>query len=468
MPLGKDRYCLPSFILVAVDAVVFFSAILLAYHVRFDSVVAAWFPPEDPAPAYPMYVRLSLATTLIGLFVFQRFGFYRYRDGLVRHSRPIILMVGVWVAYIFVLCLLFYYRAFSYSRLTVVFAVAGCSGAVLLAQPCLRAAQDWMVRHGIGFRKTLVVVDEANCVNLVNRLRSNHGSRYQVVGAVSVNGFVGKQMAGLPVLGRINRLGRVLKRNPVDCVLVASNRESVAQVQDVAETCTSFGVECCFVPDVYEQLSRHLEVGVADPLPILTVGETPLSGGQELVKTTLDVVLASVALSLLAAPMLVIALIVKLESRGPVFYRQPRLSSQGRVFSIYKFRSMRQNAEHGILPVWASRDDPRCTRVGRLIRKLNLDELPQLFNVMRGEMSLVGPRPERPFFINQFKHDIPQYMRRYMVKPGITGWAQVNGLRGDTSVEQRTRYDLYYVENWSLLLDLKILLRTPFAFTNAH
>ena len=129
---------------------------------------------------------------------------------------------------------------------------------------------------------------------------------------------------------------------------------------------------------------------------------------------------------------------------------------------------MREGAENPNAPVWASRDDPRCTRIGRLIRKLNLDELPQLFNVVRGEMSLVGPRPERPYFIDQFKSDIPSYMRRYMVKPGITGWAQVNGLRGDTSVEQRIRYDMYYIENWSLFLDLQILLRTPFAFTNAH
>ncbi len=468
MQSGKDRYCVPLLMLLLADVAVLFSSILAAYQLRFGIPIAAWFPPKDPAPDYLMYVRLAAWCTLLGLFVFYYSGFYRRRDGMVRTSRPIFLVLGVLVSYIFVMCLLFWYRGFSYSRLTVGLSAVWCSVAVVAAQYVLRGVQAGMIARGIGFRKTLLVVDEPGCASVVQRLRSNHGSQYQVVGCVASNGFVGKQMAGLPVLGKATRLGRILKRHKVDAVLVATRRESPAQVLDLARTCESFGARCCYIPDVYEQLARQIETGDHGTLPIVTIGETPLAGGNKLLKDAMDFLLAGLALAMLALPMLLIAIIVKLDSRGPVFYRQARLSSSGRVFYIYKFRSMREGAENPNAPVWASRDDPRCTRIGRLIRKLNLDELPQLFNVVRGEMSLVGPRPERPYFIDQFKSDIPSYMRRYMVKPGITGWAQVNGLRGDTSVEQRIRYDMYYIENWSLFLDLQILLRTPFAFTNAH
>ncbi|MBE7560463.1 undecaprenyl-phosphate glucose phosphotransferase [bacterium] len=468
MHSGKDRYCLPLLILVAADAAVFFTSILAAYQLRFGSPIADLIHPLDPQPNYLMYLRLAAWSTLLGLFVFYYSGFYRRRDGMVRQTRPVFLVLGVLVSYIFLMCLLFWYRGFSYSRLTVALSAVWCSGAILVASYALRGVQAWMIARGIGFRKTLLVVDEAGCASVIARLRSNHGSQYQIVGCVATNGYVGRQMAGLPVLGRASRLGRILKRTRVDCVIVATRKEHAANILDLARTCQTFSATCCYIPDVYEQVARQMDVGEEGPLPIVTIGETPLAGGNRLLKDAMDFVIASLVLAILAVPMLLIALIVKLDSRGPVFYRQARLSSSGRVFYIYKFRSMREDAENPNAPVWASRDDPRCTRVGRLIRKLNLDELPQLFNVLRGEMSLVGPRPERPYFINQFKTDIPAYMRRYLVKPGITGWAQVNGLRGDTSVEQRIRYDMYYIENWSLLLDLVILLRTPFAFTNAH
>jgi exopolysaccharide biosynthesis polyprenyl glycosylphosphotransferase len=182
-----------------------------------------------------------------------------------------------------------------------------------------------------------------------------------------------------------------------------------------------------------------------------------------LISRIIDVVGASLMLCVLAVPMLIVGLVIKLTSRGPALYRQVRTGLGGKSFVMYKFRSMRVNAEAETGPVWSSAGDPRCTRIGNVLRRLSIDELPQLVNVLRGEMSLVGPRPERPYFVQSFSRRFPAYARRHQVMPGITGWAQVNGWRGDTSIEKRLEFDLFYVRNWSVLFNVWILLLTPFA-----
>ena len=222
------------------------------------------------------------------------------------------------------------------------------------------------------------------------------------------------------------------------------------------------------VPDVYEDVSRFTGFCEVEGLPFLALGETPLSGFGLLMKRFMDCFFAGIALIISSPVMFMVAALIKLDSNGPIFFVQERVGNDGRKFNIYKFRSMIDQAEKDTGPKWATANDPRTTHVGRFIRKYNLDELPQFVNVLCGDMSLVGPRPERPYFVDKFKEQIPHYMRRHMVKTGLTGWAQVNGLRGDTSVVKRTKYDLYYVRNWSILFDLKILLKTITSFKNAY
>jgi Undecaprenyl-phosphate glucose phosphotransferase len=214
------------------------------------------------------------------------------------------------------------------------------------------------------------------------------------------------------------------------------------------------------VPDLLQFIALRARMEDLDGLPVINVNDVPLQGLNAWVKRVIDIVLSSVALAVLAIPFGIIALLVKCTSAGTVFYRQERMGLDGKGFTVYKFRSMYAHAEEVSGPVWARDDDPRATAVGRWLRKLDLDELPQFWNVLRGDMSIVGPRPERPFFVAQFKHRIPQYMLRHKVKAGITGWAQVNGWRGNTSLEKRIEYDLYYIENWSVTLDLKIMWLT--------
>jgi exopolysaccharide biosynthesis polyprenyl glycosylphosphotransferase len=214
------------------------------------------------------------------------------------------------------------------------------------------------------------------------------------------------------------------------------------------------------VPDLMQFIALRARLEDLDGLPIINVNDVPLQGFNTIVKRAIDIVLSAATLVVLAIPLGIIAVIVRFTSPGRIFYRQDRMGLDGKAFTVYKFRSMYEGAEDSSGPVWARDDDPRATPIGRWLRRMDLDELPQFWNVLKGDMSIVGPRPERPFFVEQFKHRIPQYMLRHKVKAGITGWAQVNGWRGNTSLEKRIEYDLYYIENWSVTLDLKIMWLT--------
>jgi exopolysaccharide biosynthesis polyprenyl glycosylphosphotransferase len=231
-------------------------------------------------------------------------------------------------------------------------------------------------------------------------------------------------------------------------------------MMEIILSCEDLRVEFQIVPDMFEIMATRVKVLSLDGIPLISLGRTPLEGWNRLLKMGMDIAISSIGLVILSPLLAVLAILIKLDSKGPVFFRQERLGRDGRRFIQYKFRSMVENAEEKTGPVFATEDDSRRTKMGAFLRKNNLDELPQLFNVLKGEMSLVGPRPERQFFVDKFKEGIPRYFLRHKVKSGLTGWAQVNGLRGDTSIEERTKYDLFYMENWSLSFDIKIILLT--------
>jgi exopolysaccharide biosynthesis polyprenyl glycosylphosphotransferase len=264
------------------------------------------------------------------------------------------------------------------------------------------------------------------------------------------------------VRGPADRMERILQEDPVDIVFVAMSKAPQERISEVINRLSAMPVHLCVVPDLLAvQLLCH-EAAPLDDLSIISLTQSPQDGWNSILKSIFDRIMALSALVLLAIPMLVIALLIKLSSSGPVFYRQVRVSLGGRAFEMFKFRTMSQNAEAATGPVWAIPDDPRVTRLGRLLRRTSLDELPQLINVLRGDMSLVGPRPERPELIGRLTTRIPRYSLRHHVKSGMTGWAQIHGMRGCTSLHKRIQYDLFYVRNWSFALDLWILLLTPF------
>ncbi|HHX43892.1 MAG TPA: undecaprenyl-phosphate glucose phosphotransferase [Chloroflexi bacterium] len=282
---------------------------------------------------------------------------------------------------------------------------------------------------------------------------------YRVIGFV--NGDEGEgEIAGVPVLGSQSDLGRILAENDVEDVVIALPEATHDQLLDMISICETHHASVRIFPDLFQIIASELTIGDLDGLPLLAVRDVALRGWKLTLKRTMDIVVSAAGLTVLSPFMLLTALLIKLTSPGPVFYAQERVGLDGRPFPMLKFRSMRVDAESSTGPVWATPDDPRRTALGTFLRKTSIDELPQLINVLIGDMSLVGPRPERPVFVEQFKQVVPRYMERHQEKAGMTGWAQVNGLRGDTSIVERTKYDLYYIENWSLLFDIKILVRT--------
>lgn len=318
-------------------------------------------------------------------------------------------------------------------------------------------------------RDRLLIVGTGEVGSMIyQKIQSNPGLGYEVAGFVATNGSqqADKSNAfGMPlgaeVLGQVGDLAPLINEHQIDEVIIALPEATHQEILMLLSECERGQVTIKVFPDVFQIMASPVGMGDLGGLPLVTVRDIALRGWRRTAKRLMDIVGATIGLIVLSPLMMLVAVLIKLDSRGPVFYVQERMGLDARPFQMLKFRSMRQNAEaQG--PGWTVEDDPRVTRLGSILRRINVDELPQLINVLLGEMSLVGPRPERPVYVNQFRRSIPRYMDRHWEKAGVTGWAQVNGLRGDTSIAERTKYDLWYIENWSLLLDLKILLRTVF------
>jgi len=267
----------------------------------------------------------------------------------------------------------------------------------------------------------------------------------------------------IPVKGNLGEIGSFLEKNTVDQVWIALPIDAGKKISELMRLISTYdSVEIRLVPDIFDFRLLNFSVSEIVGLPVLNLTDSPMYGINKVSKKIEDLVVSILALLLLLPVFSIIALGVKLSSRGPVFYKQERMSWNGSTFNMLKFRSMPQNAEEETGAKWANKDDNRATRFGGFLRRTSLDELPQLINVIKGDMSIVGPRPERPIFIEKFKKEIPDYMNKHLVKAGITGWAQANGWRGDTDLATRIEYDLYYIENWSILFDIKIMLITLF------
>ncbi len=314
--------------------------------------------------------------------------------------------------------------------------------------------------HNFGRNRVLVVGTGEVGRMLVQKLQSASGIGHEVVGFVEANPD-GPTPVGVPVLGLPADLPAIIESYQVNEVVIGLPEASHRQLVTLISLCEREKVSIKVFPDVFQIMASEVTVSDLAGLPLLTVRDVALRGWRLSLKRGFDLLFGGLGLIVLSPFMLFIALLVKLESAGPVFYIQERMGLDARPFPMLKFRSMRTDAEqHG--PGWTTADDPRKTRIGSILRKISVDELPQLINVVRGDMSLVGPRPERPIYVEQFRQFIPRYMERHREKAGLTGWAQVNGLRGDTSIVERTKYDLWYIENWSLWLDFKICVRTAF------
>ncbi|HEV8637691.1 MAG TPA: undecaprenyl-phosphate glucose phosphotransferase [Chloroflexota bacterium] len=447
-------------VLIAVDLFAGYAALLLAHYVRFASGA---FGYEELHPLRS-YLGMAAIQTVVLPVVFVAHQMYRPR----RLISWLDELYGVFTCFSITTVLVmvasaFLWRDFGPSRLLV--AILWFLGVVLIftARAVVLTTQVWLRSRSSGRDRVLIVGEGDRARLVLQKILQSRRLGYQPVGCLVAPGSDGGGI-DLPVLGTTLDLGQVIREHRIDDVIVAMPSLSHEQMVEIVSLCQGERVNIRVYPDLFQMLSSGVETLDLGGLPLLTIRDTALRGGNVVVKRTIDLVGAAVGLVMLSVPLLLIGVLVKLTSPdGPVFHCQERVGLDGRPFQCLKFRSMRPDAEKETGPVWATPDDPRKTRLGAFLRRTSLDELPQLINVLLGEMSLVGPRPERTYFVEQFRRTVPGYWDRHREKGGITGWAQVHGLRGNTSIEERTAYDLWYVENWTPWLDVKIILKTPFA-----
>jgi exopolysaccharide biosynthesis polyprenyl glycosylphosphotransferase len=323
---------------------------------------------------------------------------------------------------------------------------------------------------GFGRDRVLIIGVGEVARMIIQKIQSLPSLAYEIAGAVARNAadsLQAKEVSGVPLLGIAEDLPRLIPEHKIDEVIVAIPDVNHAETVAIIGLCDRSAIKIRIFPDTFMFIAGRISIEDLGGLPLLSLRDVAMRGWRLAVKRMLDIGVSLCGLVVLSPVMLLIAILIKLESRGPVLYKQERMGLDAKPFHMLKFRSMREDAE-AKGPGWTMRDDPRRTRVGAVIRRFNLDELPQLINVLLGQMSLVGPRAERPYYVEQFMQNIPGYMGRHKEKAGLTGWAQVNGLRGDTSIKERTKYDLWYIENWSLFLDFKIISRQLYRLFNSR
>ncbi len=410
------------------------------------------------------YVIAWLIILGVWAVVFESAEFYRPRRLSTHHRETVELIKCSAIALLIFLAVLFIIHEVVLSRIVVV--VFWCSSLFLvsLSHHVFREGLRLARRRGYNLRHVLIIGTPTLAGSLVNRLKSYKRLGLRIVGFYLTEGAVPPSLTDeVTRIASEEELATLIRRGTIDQVFVALPLEQAAKLRQIQEWLGDEPVTIHFVPDLGEMATLRGSVEEFDGLQIISLQASPHAGWNAFLKRVVDLSVGALALVIFAPMMLLITVAIKCSSRGPIFYRQERMGLDGRRFVMLKFRSMVEDAEQSTGPVWAAEDDPRVTPIGRWLRQTNLDELPQLINVLRGEMSLVGPRPERPPLINEFRKSIPKYMLRHKVKAGMTGWAQIHGWRGNTSLASRIKYDLDYIENWSLWRDIKILARTLFA-----
>lgn len=441
----------------ALDAVTVMVVWRLCWLLRFDT---KWFPVTRGLPSLEVYEATALPLALVFCAALHLVGAYR-SDRLHFGFRTLKKLVqGSVVGTLIFVSLSYFQGQILYSRLYLALFSGAVIAGLVLERGLVHVAWAWLRRHLVR-RVRVLVVGAGDLLQLyVAQIRSRDPYPVAWVGRLGEPGQ-GGELGKLPYLGREDRLTRELELMQVDQVVLSYPAEASPRYQELLERLSNELVAVKVIPDYGKYNTFTYLAGQEFGVPLLAFNHTPVGATDRFVKRVVDLLGAAFLLIVLSPVLVAIALAVRLTSRGPAIYRQRRVGADGREFTCYKFRSMTTDAENATGPVWARKGDPRVTPVGRWLRASSLDELPQLFNVLRGDMSFVGPRPERPHFVEKFRHEIPKYMLRHKMKSGMTGWAQVNGLRGNTSLKERIQYDLYYIGHWSHVFDLKILLMTP-------
>lgn len=453
-------------ILFLLDLIIVGSCWNLAYFVRFYWFNVAYrvpgfflIPYVETPPDFMEYFKATFVIMFFASFCFvyakmynpKRISRYKaeFRSILRGNIFLFVIMTGI----------TFYYREFSYSRVQSVYFLFFSIVTLTLFRTGVRSILRYLRRHGKNLRRIVVIGQRDTALKFLKKIRENRELGFVTIGYIAET--PNKDIKA-DYLGGYNQIPKVIENKLIDQVYIALDANQQSDLHTINYFLAEQMADLNIVPDIYHTLNINPEILDLDGMPIIALRQSTVEGWNRVLKRSFDLVGATVAILLLTPIWIVVPMLIKLLSPGPIFYVQERMGLDGRSFRMLKFRSMRVNAEAETGAVWASRDDERRTRLGAFLRETSLDEIPQLFNVLAGSMSLVGPRPERPVFIKEFRKSIPNYMLRHKMKAGITGWAQVNGWRGNTSLEKRIEYDIYYLTNWSIWFDLKIIIMTLF------
>ena len=464
MPTSRSRRgdILIPLLTVVSDSLAIEFSFLFSYWLRshtpvFDSL--GFVDSSDP-PVYGYWLG-SLFIIPVWLMLFNARKMYGARRSVTLSDEFINIVKVVSLGMLIVMSAAFFYREFSYSR--VVFALLWLTSITWIAMGrfLINVFERRLYRKGIHQKVAIIVGSDSLANDVYTHLNHHPSFGFNILGYFA-DSKASEELGinSAPHLGSIADVASFIQRENIELAFIALRSKEHERLFQLISECEGVNAEFLMVPDILEILTSQMKVRELEGIPFVQVKSVPLTSWGRVSKRAFDISLSFTLLVALSPLWLLFMLIIRLESKGPVFFKQDRVGLDGRRFTMYKFRSMQVGAERETGPVWTKKDDLRRTRVGTLLRKLSIDEVPQLFNVLKGEMSLVGPRPERPYFVDQFRHLVPKYLDRHRVKTGMTGWAQVNGLRGNTSLEERIKYDLYYIENWSFTFDIKILLRT--------
>jgi exopolysaccharide biosynthesis polyprenyl glycosylphosphotransferase len=462
--LEKKSY--PADVLIPVitilsDIAAIFLSFLISYYLRFYSPLERIFPAGQ-IPPISGYLTLCLMVIPVWILIFQSRKMYRPRRVVFIFDEFFLISRLVTFGIIFSFGLIFFYRVFPYSRLVFILIWAVSIILITFGRYIVLKVEKDLYNKGKALNIALIAGNNETALDIFDNFLKHPYAGFKVTGYIEEDDFTGEDfLKGKPKLGNFSQIVSIIKKHRVGTVLVAIPSSEHEKLLELIRLCEGENVDFLLVPDFLEMITSSVRVQEIDGIPFLKIKSIPMNVWNSVLKRIFDFIFALAFLILISPLFIIISILIKLTSPGKIFYYQERVSFEGKKFQMIKFRSMVEGAEKSTGAVFASKNDARSTSIGKVLRKFSLDELPQFINVLKGDMSIVGPRPEREVFINIMKKQIPKYLERHRVKCGITGWAQVNGLRGgDTSLEKRIEYDIYYIENWSIIFDLKIIIKT--------
>ncbi len=459
MKLPKKRISAPVFqaamtaVYLATDIFSCIVTIASAYYIRFKVIGSGASELNTES-----YLAVGILFLILNIYFFFVSGLYRPMRGSSGLDIIFQIIKSSTISLVLILALTFFYRDIEYSRLTIIYAIIIAYVFLSLSRMVVMNFEKKLLTRGHGQKRVMIAGTGPNFNNVASKFLNRPDLGYRLVGYLEETNA--KSLESVQLLGSLDEIEKYIIVLGIDIVIVTLEPEYHHTMKDIVDLCDRRGVECMLVPDMIELLVGPKFFEEICGVPLIRVKGLRIKGFNKFVKRALDIVLSMIGLVFLSPFLTLIGVITKATSTGPIFYMQKRVGMDGNIFWMYKFRTMRTDAEADKGPAWSMEQDPRVTRIGALLRKSSMDELPQIINVLKGEMSLIGPRPERPYFVEKFEKGIPRYMERHKVKSGMSGWAQVNGLRGDTSIPERVQYDLYYIENWSVWFDIKIIILT--------